>query len=362
VNEELVDRIYEAGAVPELWPAVLEDFGRLPGAMGAVLVAVRGRDIRWISSDLPFDEFVRDHYASEGGQERTRRLLAARHAGFVTDFDVFTVEEIERDPLFRDFMIPRGGGSGVATAVFAPSGDTFVLHAECPYAAGPIAGDIVAQLDALRPHFARAALLSARLELKRVEAAARALEIVGLPAAVLGRNGRAMAGNSLFDGLVPGLFQDRHARLALVDAGADLLLSQAIAELASAGDRTVRSIPVVARDEQPPTIVHVLPVRGAANDIFSNASALVVVTPVVPREVPTAKVIQGLFDLTPAEARIARAIGNGDSAADIATATGRAAQTVRGQLKAILAKTGLHRQSELVGLLRGVPIPEGGPS
>ena len=25
VDEKLVDRIYEAGAVPELWPAVLED-------------------------------------------------------------------------------------------------------------------------------------------------------------------------------------------------------------------------------------------------------------------------------------------------------------------------------------------------
>jgi DNA-binding CsgD family transcriptional regulator len=362
VNEKLVDRIYEAGAVPELWPAVLEDFGRLPGALGAVLIAVRGADIRWISSDIEFDEFVRDHYAFEGGQERTRRLLAAHHAGFVTDFDVFTVEEIEREPLFRDFMIPRGGGSGVATAIHSPSGDTFVVHAECPYAAGPIAGDIVAQLDALRPHFARAALLSARLELKRVEAAAWALEMVGLPAAVLGRNGRAMASNRLFDGLVPGLFQDRHARLALVDARADLLLGQAIAELATGGDGTVRSIPVAAKEEQPPMIVHVLPIRGAANDVFSQASAVVVVTPVVPREVPTEDVIQGLFDLTPAEARIARAIGNGDSAADIAAATSRAEQTVRGQLKSILAKTGLHRQSELVGLLRGVPIPKSGPS
>lgn len=361
MDEKLVDRIYEAGAVPELWQGVLDETTRLAEGMGAILWIPRAA--RWVST-AGIRSMMSD-FDSTGlayDNPRTNRLMAANHPGFVTDQDIFPLDQIPNEPIYRDFFIPRGGGFGVATIIPAPSGDVAVLHVEKPYADGPVTPDVVAQLDALRPHFARAALLSARLELKRVEAAARALEMVGLPAAVLGRNGRAMAGNRLFDGLVPGLFQDRHAGLALADAGADLLLGQAIAELATAGDRTVRSIPVAAKDGQPPTIVHVLPIRGAANDIFSNASAVVVVTPVVPREVPTAEVIQGLFDLTPAEARIARAVGNGDSAADIAAATGRAEQTVRGQLKAILAKTGLHRQSELVGLLRGIPIPEGGPS
>jgi DNA-binding CsgD family transcriptional regulator len=83
----------------------------------------------------------------------------------------------------------------------------------------------------------------------------------------------------------------------------------------------------------------------------------VMVTTVVPRETPAVEVVQGLFDLTPTEARVARLIGNGDTLSGIASAGGRSEQTVRGQLKSILAKTGLHRQSELVGLLRGIPMP-----
>jgi len=38
-------------------------------------------------------------------------------------------------------------------------------------------------------------------------------------------------------------------------------------------------------------------------DIFTQATALLVVTPVDRAAVPTAEVLQGLFDLTPAEAR-----------------------------------------------------------
>ena len=102
---------------------------------------------------------------------------------------------------------------------------------------------------------------------------------------------------------------------------------------------------------------HVLPVRGAAHDVFATAEAIVILTPVVPRDVPTADVIQGLFDLTPAEAKVAGAIGNGKTVAEIATSFGIAPETVRSHVKAVLGKTGLGRQAALVGLLRGIAVP-----
>ena len=52
------------------------------------------------------------------------------------------------------------------------------------------------------------------------------------------------------------------------------------------------------------------------------------VTPVVPSEVPTAEVLQGLFDLTPAEARVARGIGEGRTIETIAMAFGTSRETV----------------------------------
>jgi DNA-binding CsgD family transcriptional regulator len=104
-------------------------------------------------------------------------------------------------------------------------------------------------------------------------------------------------------------------------------------------------------------ILHLLPVRGAANDIFSQATSLLVVTPVDRAVVPTAKVLQGLFDLTPAEARVARGIGEAQTVEALALSAGVSIETVRSQLKAVLSKTGLSRQQELINLLAGNMLP-----
>ena len=84
---------------------------------------------------------------------------------------------------------------------------------------------------------------------------------------------------------------------------------------------------------------------------------LSIVTPVAVGSVPSVELIQGLFDLTPGEARVAKAIGRGDTIADIATGNGVAQSTVRNQLREIFMKTGVHRQAELVGLLHGISPP-----
>jgi DNA-binding CsgD family transcriptional regulator len=70
--------------------------------------------------------------------------------------------------------------------------------------------------------------------------------------------------------------------------------------------------------------------------------------------VPGAEVLQGLFDLTAAEARIAHAIGEGGMIRDIAGRFGVSPETARNQLKAVLAKTGMKRQAELTSLLTGL--------
>lgn len=119
MRDDLIGRIYEAGVVPELWPGVLRELDRLTGAMGSILMATRGGDTRYACSTPEFENFAMGHYAYEGGKERTRRLLAAAHAGFLRDIDVYTLKEMESEPLFSDYMIPRGGGSGVATAILS---------------------------------------------------------------------------------------------------------------------------------------------------------------------------------------------------------------------------------------------------
>jgi DNA-binding CsgD family transcriptional regulator len=61
--------------------------------------------------------------------------------------------------------------------------------------------------------------------------------------------------------------------------------------------------------------------------------------------------IQGLFDLTSAEARVARAIAQQKTTEGIAAEFSVSRETVRTQIKSVLAKTGFKRKSDLAALL-----------
>ncbi|WP_232631810.1 helix-turn-helix transcriptional regulator [Methylobacterium sp. Leaf118] len=354
--QALIDRIYEAAAVPELWRGVLADLARLVDAPEAVMVVSTGTRFRdWVTSSPEFDALVLAHFERFPDNIRTRRLLELGHPGFLTDRDVVSEEELATDPLYQDFLIPRGYGAGTATAVQVPSGDSVIIHCERPVAEGHFGPAAVGVLDGLRPHLARAALLSARLEMERVATTARTLELLGLPAAVLGSGGRLLAANPSLTALMPHILSDQPARLAVVDPAADRLLREAVSG-AGFGPVPVRSIPIPAQRGHPPVILHLVPVRGAAHDVFARARAVLVATPVVARDVPTADVVQGLFDLTPAEARLAALIAAGDAPAPAAAKLGITASTARSVLKRIFQKTGVSRQAELVGLLTGTAL------
>lgn len=349
----LIDRIYEAAALPELWREVLIELARFAGAPEAVMIVSTGTHYRdFVTTSPEFDAVVNDHLRFPGNV-RTERLLALRHPGFLTDLDVVTEEEIATLPLYQDFLIPRGYGAGTATTVLVPSGDSVIVHCERARAEGDFGPQVLSALNGLRPHLARAALLSARLEMERVTTTTRTLEALGLPAAVLGSGGRVIDANPSLVAMMPHTLSDQPLRLAVVDPAADRLLREAVVQSAQPQAMPVRSIPIAASGERPPVILHLVPIRGAAHDVFVRARFVLIATPVVAQDVPSADVVQGLFDLTPAEARLAALIGAGDAPAPAAAKLGITPSTARSVLRRIFQKTGVSRQAELVGLLAG---------
>ena len=103
-------------------------------------------------------------------------------------------------------------------------------------------------------------------------------------------------------------------------------------------------------------VAHVLPIRHRALDLFSGAAAMLVLTPVTAPAAPPVELMQSLFDLTAAEARVARLLASGDRLDDIAASGGVSRNTVRSQLRAVMEKTGSSRQQDVVALLSGISI------
>ncbi|BAT61062.1 bacterial regulatory proteins, luxR family [Variibacter gotjawalensis] len=360
---DLIDNIYEAALVPEHWPTALGQVAETIGAEGAVVFTTNFQRVSHWSASASINQVMQDWLAAGWHlkAERTRRMVGAGHPGFITEQHIFTAEELAADPEHREFLKPRGlGGIAAGTYIPMPSGDVVVYSVERG-AETPLSAEDIGRLDELRPHLARAGALGARVGLDHARTAAETFKIVGLPAASLGSKGKVLAANSLFEALMPKLVHDRLARLTLVDDAADALLSTTLNAPLTATE-TVRSIPIAAADDMPPHVIHLLPVVGSAHDIFAQVSWICLAVPVVPRDVPGAELLQGLFDLTPAEARVARAIGAARPIDTIAKALGVSALTVRTQLKAVFAKTGVRGQAELVRLLGYASLPGQGAS
>ena len=355
----LVDRIYEAGLVPALWPEILAEMTARFEGVGAVLIAA-GRGGQQMAYSPGFDA-VMAGFVEEGWSTRNQRLeraTARRLAGFMTERDLFTDEELLADPMLSGFLLPRGIGGELGTIIAVPTGDTIALTVQRPFHNGPASTSLVAQANALRPHLARAALISARAGLDRARAAAEALRALGLPAVVLTTGGRPLAMNDLFEKLMPSVAIERRGRIGLVEPRADALLSTALGRV---GDRSIqsgtRSIPVRTQGGLTPAIAHLIPIRRSAHDIFVGAASILLLAPVSVHRMADALVLEGLFDLTPAEIRLCRVVNDGRlTLPEAAKNLDISHHTTRTQLRSIFEKTGTTRQAELVKLLNDLNL------
>jgi len=121
MDPELVDRIYECSFVPELWPGVLREVGRIAEA-GASLFITNGDVTSWTASKIAHEAtaiFVKEGWFWRG--QIIARLFAAHHAGFLTDLDVFTLDELDQEPIYCDMWRPRGVEWAIGTAIPIPT-------------------------------------------------------------------------------------------------------------------------------------------------------------------------------------------------------------------------------------------------
>lgn len=355
-HSTIVDTVYEAAVLPQLWPSALTQVGGPIDAWGGAVVTIdHQHQTRFMTTEgyaRTYEEFGRSGMAYEN--RRTTRHLARRHAGFLSDIETCTVDELEIDPIYTNFLYPYGIGWTVGTLIPVPTSEMLVFDFCSLRDRGPFGPEAVNYLDTLRPHLARAALLSTRLAHHSARLRADVLESIGLAAAVIARgNHRVLAVNRHFGSLNPSVSVGAFDRLVLRHRPA----AQALA-ITLGNDDAIRSIPIPSTEDLPAVVVHVVPIRGAAHDVFLGSIAIVIFTPVTAPAVPATQLLNGLFDLTPAEARVSAALCSGQSVSRIAATLGVGRETIRSHLRAVFDKTGTRRQSDLLRLLSGISIPK----
>jgi DNA-binding CsgD family transcriptional regulator len=356
----LVDRLYEAAVIPELWPGVCERISAGIGAFSTAIICISPDGMaRWVSSAAIAEQMER-YGASDLRQRNIRpaRALTRAPGAFMRDIDLLTDEELARDPMRIELLEPIGLGWEMGCAIAEPSGAMLVTSILRRTADGPFAATDADRMDALKPDLARASFLATRLAFSQAQSITQTLSTVGLAAAVLTLSGKVLSMNADMEKFAPRLRVGARDYLIVKDAAAKNLLQAALLGLKHQDAPVVQSIPIAADFGEPVLVLQLLPVRRDARDIFGPATAILIATAVGHVGPPDARVICSLFDLTPAEGRIAQRVVGGEKVGDIAAALGIGQETVRTHLKSIYRKTGVNRQSKLVSLLLGIPHQE----
>ncbi|RUW83500.1 response regulator transcription factor [Mesorhizobium sp. M1E.F.Ca.ET.063.01.1.1] len=178
-------------------------------------------------------------------------------------------------------------------------------------------------------------------------------------AALLDCRGGVTRSNVHADALFGSGLMIRHGRIHAADRESDSSLQRMIgAAVSSARDKAFQSEPaVITRDGSFWLLAEIVPMTSFVHDLFNGGDFLLCFTDPVSERAPPAWLLRHAFQLTPAEARLASSLatGCGIEAASERLAIGH--ETARTQLRAILDKTGTHRQAELAALLSRLRVP-----
>lgn len=359
----LVDRIYEAALLPDLWPDVIDRLSVEAGAVGGAIFSIGAVGAHWSSSHNLREGYTR--FFQEGWAQRNARAEAGFAKGlvgvhrFVTEADLFDRPDFDQHPFFKDFLHLLGLGWSAGCTLALPHGDVLVITLERALAAGPVPDDAINRLNPLYADVNRAGMIAGRLAFQRIAGAVDILDRVGLPAVAVDDHGKVMLTGSLWDG-AGGIWTTRGGdKLALADDRANALLSECLTSLQR--DDTPKSIPLRAADGASRAVLQIVPVRREAHDVFGRSAAVLVLNAPRDGHLGSAGLIAGLLDLSPREAEIAARLAGGEVPKDIARATGRSLDTVRNQIKVLLAKTGCSRTDDVIRLLVDV-LPRGATS
>lgn len=341
---ELIGQIYEAVGSPELWPAALENLADAVGAIGAGFVYRTSDHTAWTFN--PRMEEIAAAYLEEGWLTRDDRVppvLTEHFPGFRVDPDYWTEAQARELPIYRDFLLPRGLKASAACLIQGSKDDALHIAIE-GLASYSTARSAVPLLNQIRPHLARSLSLTGHLTQTYEKGVADGLEAAGVGAAVVSSSGRLRVANETFGKWFNGNITDLVGNVRFSDTAANQQLGS-ILDLESQGVPGGRSFPVTNGTSV--AALHCIPLRGRSREVFEAKGFVLLLARPGNRMVPTADLLRLLFDLTPAEARLARLIAQGKTVAEAAQESGIQPNTVRIHLKAVYAKTGFSGQSEL---------------
>jgi DNA-binding CsgD family transcriptional regulator len=344
---------------PSLWPEMMERICAAMGAEGAMLMQGEAR-----TPDVPCTASVKEGlklYFEHGWHNRdllargVPRLLANEKV-YATQ-DVVTRDELDREPFFHEVLYQHGVRWSAIVGINAGPA-LWCMSLQRTDKQGLFAARDKSLLTGLSERLTEVATLSSLVGHGSLLNMLNALELICQPAIAVDCFGRVRETNAAAEALFGMDIRIRLGQLFIADQRARTEVANALSRLCLLRDTVPLACApiIVSRKNGPPAFIRVLPLAGAARSPFRGAQGLLLLSDSSRKLGADIALIARSFGLSPSEAKVAGLLADGQSTEEIAASLGLSNETIRSHLKSVFAKTGAHRQAELVALLARLPL------
>ncbi|MGE7368334.1 hypothetical protein ACQKKX_04585 [Neorhizobium sp. NPDC001467] len=226
---------------------------------------------------------------------RPKRALERMPSTFCRDVELMSPEEFAEDRVLKE-VINRFGNHWVVGAVTQePTGHLIMFDIQRRIGMDHFSDKEIDRLNMLKPDLVRSVYLASRLAFSEARTVTSTMEAIGLPSAVLDPGGRVLSANEGFEALAPRIVTGARDRVIVALPAMQAQLSDALRRLDAMDKPEVQSLPLPSADGGTALILHLLPVRRAARDIFSRSLAILIVTGIGTVGPPDMRVLSGLL-------------------------------------------------------------------
>lgn len=358
----VVDAIYAASVDPGEWMSVLRHLVGITGGEIAGLVAHRlsdgdaavqclfGTDEHWRRA-YEHDWAPRNIYLHGSG-------VAPRPGAVRLSHQLVPLSQALRTDYVNDFLVPAGVLHIMGSVLSVDAKSAVILHVLRSRRVDCFDRDEVRTMETLMPHLRRADTIRRRLgdtDLRH-RAAVEGLDRLAVGVLFLDERGATTFANRAADRLLAqsdGL-GCRGARLGAADPGESAALERAVAVACRAGGGAPSGATLLISrpsGRQPFVVTIATLTREVTGPWASGPAAIVFVTDPHATAPELEAVLRHLYGLTPAEAKVARLLVDGDDIDTMTDRLGVTVNTARTHVKHLLGKTNTRSQRELVQVL-----------
>ena len=368
VVSTFIGDVYEAAVEPALWDGVLARLARACNGHSAVLyqfdrarrraefVGAMGLDPRFVA------DYERHYSAVDVWNERALKRQPVGLAGGT--HELISDAEFERTEFYNDHLRHVGIFYGAGGVVDRTASSMAICGVQRGRRFGAFAPDELRLFTVLFPHFRRGLMIRRELAVAVPRAAlVETIDRLREGVIIVDGSGRPIFLNRMAEAIVAdgrGLYIENGRLAGGTPSQTAALNANLHAAIETANGRGIAgggTVILRGPDGAAPLRVTVSPLRGPLAGLRAPSAVLFIHDGALDRAPLDA--LRRRYHLTAAEARVLAALVQGKAAKTIAGEHGVSVNTVRVQIQRLFAKTGLHRQADLIRLAASMGLAEG---